>query len=331
MNKKSNKKKKVNSRVFGGFKTILYLALLVFSLLLLNFVFGWRNIDEIPSFLQPYSSIILWVNSYLAYIQSALIFVFGYLSLNGISSFIYTHFLQITDHPTAAAIRSIFRISGVAILISIIASIFNVNPAAALTVGSFGGLVVGFATQTILSHVVAGMFLLLSRPFIHGDQITVSGQTGLVKEIKLMHLVLESTDRTTDILIPSGSVVTQIIQKKKSVEKKRPVETDLFLKPPPSTVMEGSKIEFTGRILKHGSRETVTEANIEIYDCDIGVDDLIASGKSGENGEFKIEWKAQKVDWRDREAEICAKFEGNDDYLGSTSKQYKIKLLLNQK
>lgn len=84
-------------------------------------------------------------------------------------------------------------------MLSLIASVFNANPAAALTVGSFGGLVVGFATQTILSNVVAGVILLLSRPYTFGDTITVAGQTGVVKEIRLMHLVLESTDGTREI------------------------------------------------------------------------------------------------------------------------------------
>lgn len=51
---------------------------------------------------------------------------------------------------------------------------------------------------------MAGVFLLIARPFIYGDLITVSGQTGLVREIKLMHLVLESEDGTNDILIPSA-------------------------------------------------------------------------------------------------------------------------------
>jgi small-conductance mechanosensitive channel len=95
-----------------------------------------------------------------------------------------------------------------------------VNPAAALTVGSFSGLVVGFATQTILSNVVAGVFLLVSQPFKYGDTITVSGQTGIVKEIRLMHLVLEPKEKTKEILIPSGSVVTQIIQRTKLKKEK---------------------------------------------------------------------------------------------------------------
>ena len=196
-------------------KPIFYVVLLTVSLFIVSLVFGWASFEEIPSILQPYSSIILLVRPYLAYIQGGLVFVFGYLAVNAFSRLVYTYLRRITDHSTAAAIRSISRIGGIAVLLSLTASVFNIDPAAALTVGSFGGLVVGFATQTILSHVVAGVFLLISRPFKHGDKITVSGLTGRVKEVKLMHLVLESEDGTKEILIPSGNVVTQIIQKLK--------------------------------------------------------------------------------------------------------------------
>lgn len=196
-------------------KTLVYLVFLSVSLFVINFLFGWVSIEEIPPALQPYSSIIMMIQPYMAYIQAVLIFGFGYLAVRTISSMTYTYVRRIADHPTAAALRTITRITGLAILLSMLASVFNVNPAAALTVGSFGGLVVGFATQTILSHVVAGVFLLLSRPFKYGDTVTILGVTGVVKEITLMHLILETTDGKMEVLIPSGSVVTQVIRKTK--------------------------------------------------------------------------------------------------------------------
>ena len=99
-------------------------------------------------------------------------------------------------------------------LLGLVGSMFNVSPAAALTMGSFGGMVIGFASQTVLTHVIAGVFLLITRPFSYGDVITIAGQTGRVKEIRLMHLVLDTGEE--EILIPSGTVITQIFKKKKS-------------------------------------------------------------------------------------------------------------------
>jgi len=204
---------KIQSLRRGSLKTVFYIVVLAISLSIANFIFGWTSLEEIPAFLRPYSVAILLINPYLVYIHAALVFIIGYLVVNAVSGLAYTYMRKITDHPTAATIRTIVRIAGVAVLLSLTASVFNVNPSAALTVGSFGGLVAGFATQTILSNVVAGVFLLLSRPFRYGDLITISGQTGSVKEIKLMHLVLETEDGAKEILIPSGIVVTQIILK----------------------------------------------------------------------------------------------------------------------
>ena len=206
---------KIQSLRRGSFKTIFYIVVLVVSLFVLNFLFGWTTVEAIPSILQPFSSIILFVNPYLTYIQAVLVFALGYLVVNSVSGMVYTYMRRITEYANAATIRTITRLSGFAVLLALMASVFHVDAAAALTIGSFGGLVAGFATQTILSNAVAGVFLLISRPYTFGDTITVAGQTGVVKEIKLMHLVLEATDGTKEILIPSGTVVTQIIQKMK--------------------------------------------------------------------------------------------------------------------
>ncbi|RLG97789.1 mechanosensitive ion channel family protein [Candidatus Bathyarchaeota archaeon] len=188
------------------------------SLIILNFIFGWRTAEEIPPILQPYTGLIAIVQPYVVYIQAVLLLVFGYMAVRSASAMVYTYVRRVADHPTAASIRTITRVVGLAVLLSMLASVFNVNPSAALTIGSFGGLVVGFATQTILSHVIAGIFLLLFRPFKYGDLITVAGKTGVVKNITLMHLVLEDQDKENVILIPSGSVVTQIIQIKRSLK-----------------------------------------------------------------------------------------------------------------
>ncbi len=305
-------------------KTIFYIVVLVVLLSIFNIIFGWGSEEVIPPYLQPYSDIILLINPYLGYIQAGLTFVIGYLIVNAISGLVYARMRKITDHPTAATIRTITKISGIAVLLSITASALTVNPTAALTVGSFGGLVVGFATQTILSHVVAGVFLLISRPYTYGDTITVAGQTGVIKEIKLMHLVLETEDGTKEILIPSGNVVTQIIQKMKPPKVTKPVKTALTLDPPQSSVAEASTVTFTGKLVEATTGSPVAGTPIKILERDVGRDELLASGTTEKDGRFDIKWTAKRTDWQDNTAEIYAKFEGNDDYRGSKSEQYTV-------
>ena len=275
--------KKIPSFRYSLSKTIAYIVILAIVLILVNFLFGWTSVDDMPAFLQQYSGILLAVNPYLQYIQAGLIFVFGYLAVNAASGVVYTYFRQAAEHATAATLRTITRIAGIAVLLALMTSIFNVDPAAALTVGSFGGLVVGFATQTIFTHVVAGVFLLISRPFTYGDVITVAKQTGTVKEIKLMHVVLETEDGLQDILIPSGSIVTQIIQKKLPKAISRPARTMLILEAPETKVRKGSIVTFTGKLFEEGGKP-LSGKTVGIYDIDIGRDDLLVSGVTQTDG-----------------------------------------------
>ena len=209
--------KKINEKIQsirrGGFKMALYIIILVICLSIMNFIFGEAPFTEIPTFLQPYSDTLELFRPFLIYVRAVLVFFFGYFVLNAVCAIVYVYALRVTDRPTASAIKSLTKISGIAVLLGLVGSIFNVSPAAALTMGSFGGMVVGFASQTIMTHVIAGVFLLITRPFSYGDVITVAGQTGTVKEIRLMHLVLDTGKE--EVLIPSGTVVTQILRKKK--------------------------------------------------------------------------------------------------------------------
>ncbi|KYH42742.1 MAG: hypothetical protein AYL33_001170 [Candidatus Bathyarchaeota archaeon B63] len=195
-----------------------YIILLIIILSAINFVFGEAPFTDIPGFLQPYSEGLALIRPFLIYIRAGLVFIFGYYVLNAVGVVVYTYTLRVADRPTAAAVRSMTKISGIAILLGLVGSIFGVSPAAALTMGSFGGLVVGFASQTIMTHVIAGIFLLITRPFSYGETVTVAGQTGTVKEIRLMHLVLDTGKE--EILIPSGTVVTQILKKRKASDEK---------------------------------------------------------------------------------------------------------------
>jgi len=122
--------------------------------------------------------------------------------------------LEVSDRGTAGSLRTLTRIGGIAILLSVLTSIFKVNTTAALTIGSFSGLVIGFATQNVLTQAMAGLFLALSQPFELGDEISVAGQTGIVKDIKIMQTVLKARDNSKEVLIPNNTVFGAIITKK---------------------------------------------------------------------------------------------------------------------
>jgi small conductance mechanosensitive channel len=78
---------------------------------------------------------------------------------------------------------------------------------AALSAVVFGGTL---ALQGPLSNYGAGLTIILTRPFVVGDTITIQGVTGVVDNISLAYTHLSNEDGL-DITIPNKQVVGEII------------------------------------------------------------------------------------------------------------------------
>ncbi|MBV1787605.1 mechanosensitive ion channel family protein [Marinobacterium sp. D7] len=72
------------------------------------------------------------------------------------------------------------------------------------------GLGAGLAIQGLLSNYSAGLTIVLTRPYVVGDTISVQGVTGQVKEVHLSHTLLTNEDGV-EISIPNKHVVGEII------------------------------------------------------------------------------------------------------------------------
>ena len=108
------------------------------------------------------------------------------------------------------------------ILVLTIASVLGVPMTSIITLIGSAGLAVGLALQGGLSNFAGGVMILLFRPFRVGDFIEAQGKSGTVKEIQLIHTVLNTVDNQT-ILLPNGPVSTGIINNY-SREPQRQVE-----------------------------------------------------------------------------------------------------------
>lgn len=70
----------------------------------------------------------------------------------------------------------------------------GVNIAVMLTAAGVTTVAIGLAFQDILRNVLAGIWLLLERPFRLGDNITVQDQSGVVQNITLRTTTLKTGD-----------------------------------------------------------------------------------------------------------------------------------------
>ncbi len=99
-----------------------------------------------------------------------------------------------------------------ALVIGVIAAFTELFGSPALVFGGFGflALALSLAFQDILKNFIAGLFLLLERPFRLGDEITVDNRTGIVENIEMRATTLR-TNEGEQVLIPNALVYTGTI------------------------------------------------------------------------------------------------------------------------
>jgi small conductance mechanosensitive channel len=79
-----------------------------------------------------------------------------------------------------------------------------------LTSFSVVGLVLGLSLQDILKNFLAGIWVLVERPFRIGDTIEVGGRSGVVEEITFRTTLLRTAD-AQQVIVPNGTFMTESI------------------------------------------------------------------------------------------------------------------------
>jgi small-conductance mechanosensitive channel len=86
----------------------------------------------------------------------------------------------------------------------------GVNISGILVVGGIAGIVIGFASQSIVGNLISGIFLMLERPIKVGDQLEVEGVRGFVEDINIISTIVRTYDGLY-IRIPNEKVFTSSI------------------------------------------------------------------------------------------------------------------------
>lgn len=100
----------------------------------------------------------------------------------------------------------IVRYAGYVTVLVAVLQEFGFNLAAVLGAAGIAGVAIGFASQTSLSNLISGLFIVGERPFEKGDVIEVGTFTGTVEEIGLMALTLRTFDNRS-VRIPNETLV----------------------------------------------------------------------------------------------------------------------------
>lgn len=84
--------------------------------------------------------------------------------------------------------------TGTAVVLIMLLNEFGFKLSAILGALGIFGMAIGFASQTSVSNIISGIFLITERPFEIGDFIKVGGTTGTVLSIDLLSVKLRTLD-----------------------------------------------------------------------------------------------------------------------------------------
>jgi small-conductance mechanosensitive channel len=69
------------------------------------------------------------------------------------------------------------------------------------------GIAVGFASQTSVSNIISGLFLISEKPFAIGDVIKIGSTTGIIQSIDLLSVKIRTFDNTF-VRIPNEKILS---------------------------------------------------------------------------------------------------------------------------
>ena len=92
-----------------------------------------------------------------------------------------------------------------AIVFAVLHIFFGATIQSFLAIAGVGGIAIGFGAQNFIRDVITGFFLLMDGQLSVGDEVTISGCTGIVEDIGLRATRIRSENGELTI-IPNGEI-----------------------------------------------------------------------------------------------------------------------------
>ncbi len=98
----------------------------------------------------------------------------------------------------------------VGVLVATTAAFPSFTPANLVSTLGISGVAIGFAFKDIFQNFLAGLLLLITRPFVVGDQIRFQGEEGTVEDIQTRATFLKTYDGRR-VVIPNAELFTNSV------------------------------------------------------------------------------------------------------------------------
>ncbi len=80
------------------------------------------------------------------------------------------------------------------IIVGVMIALPNIDWSGVLLAGGIAGVVLGFASQSVVSNLISGLFLTIERPIRIGDNINVADIYGTVEDIRILSTIIKTYD-----------------------------------------------------------------------------------------------------------------------------------------
>jgi small-conductance mechanosensitive channel len=151
--------------------------------------------------------------TYTATAQAIIIGLLGLIALWLVMRITHRSLRETLPAHLQIIIAKIVRYGGLLILGSTILTQLGFNITALLGAAGVVGVAIGFASQTSISNIISGMFLIMEHPFNVGDVLEVGNESGSVESIDLLAVRLRTPDGKL-IRIPNETLIKSSVVNK---------------------------------------------------------------------------------------------------------------------
>lgn len=120
--------------------------------------------------------------------------IFGFWASAFLARLLYKGLTHRLGADTSRTISNAVKLMLIVLFVVTLVNGIGVDITAVLGAAGVAGIAIGFASQTSLSNLISGLFLVLERPFKTGDWIEVDGSSGYVHSVELLSTYIRTFD-----------------------------------------------------------------------------------------------------------------------------------------
>ncbi len=162
-----------------------------------NRIGGW--ISELLGKLPPDAPMrVLWIG---------LTIIIGLFLARFLAIFVERNIMRRSTPQRRMIVRKAISYSVFVLVVLVVLRELGVELATLLGAAGIVGIAVGFASQTSVSNIISGLFLISEKPFAVGDVIKIGGTTGIIQSIDLLSIKIRTFDNLF-VRIPNEKILT---------------------------------------------------------------------------------------------------------------------------